>query len=237
MLTKNSSDEDLWVAIVNNDSDAFGILLNRYWKKLFITAHSYLKDNEACESIVQDIFIYLWENRKRLKIDSFEKYMNASARYSVYKRLKSLKLSKISYLDPSELKESGYTHNAGEEKLSAFELLENVNTCLDLLPNRCKEIFVLSRFNQLSNNEIAEKLQISKRTVENQITHALKHLRASFKYPGIMLLALTLGSGDFMAILNAQSKIHGSDESKVNNTSYTVTISKPSSKTFGKTIF
>ncbi|MDN5288107.1 MAG: polymerase sigma factor, sigma-70 family [Mucilaginibacter sp.] len=191
MLTKHSNDEDLWVAIVNDDSDAFAILLKRYWKQLYITAHAYLKDNEACESVVQDIFIYLWEKRKQLTIGSFEKYLNASARYNVYKQLKSARLSPVNYQAPSEMVENGYTYNTGEQNLSAFELLQDVNVCLDLLPDRCREIFVLSRINQLSNNEIAEKLHISKRTVENQISHALKHLRTSFKYSGVLLLMLS----------------------------------------------
>jgi RNA polymerase sigma-70 factor (ECF subfamily) len=164
------------------------MLLKRYWKQLYITAHAYLKDNEACESVVQDIFIYLWEKRKTLTIESFEKYLNASARYNVYKQLKLARLSPVNYQAPSEIVENGCAHNAGEQNLSAFELLQDVNVCLGLLPNRCREIFVLSRINQLSNNEIAEKLHISKRTVENQISHALKHLRTSFKYSGVLLL-------------------------------------------------
>ncbi|MES2425925.1 MAG: sigma-70 family RNA polymerase sigma factor [Bacteroidota bacterium] len=191
MLTKYSSDEDLWVAIVDDDSDAFAMLLKRYWKQLYVTAHVHLKDNEACESVVQDIFVYLWEKRKQLIIGSFAKYLNASARYGVYKQLKLARLSPVDYQAPSEIVENGYTYNDGEQNLSAFELLQDVNICLDVLPNRCREIFILSRVSQLSNNEIAEKLHISKRTVENQISHALKHLRTSLKYTGILLLLLS----------------------------------------------
>ncbi len=188
MLTKHSSDEDLWVAIVDDDSDAFAMLFKRYWKQLYVTAYAHLKDNEVCESVVQDIFVYLWEKRKQLTIGSFEKYLNASARYGVYKQLKLARLSPVDYWAPSEIVENRYTHNDGEQNLSAFELLQDVDVCLDVLPNRCREIFILSRVNQLSNNEIAEKLHISKRTVENQISHALKHLRVLLKYSGILLL-------------------------------------------------
>lgn len=192
MLTNHSSDEDLWVAIVDDDSNAFAMLFKRYWKQLYVTAHAHLKDNEACESVVQDIFVYLWEKRKQLNIISFEKYLNASARYGVYKQLKLTRLSPLDYWAPSEIVENGYTNNEGEQNLSAFELLQDVDVCLDVLPNRCREIFILSRVSQLSNNEIAEKLHISKRTVENQISHALKHLKTSLKYTGILLLTLFL---------------------------------------------
>lgn len=188
MLNRHLSDEDLWLAIINDDSEAFAVLLKRYWKPLYTTAYGYLKDTEAAESVVQDIFIYLWEKRKKLAIENFEKYLNSSARYSVYKRLKVLRASPVSYKAPLEIIDSVYTYNGGEENISVFDLLHHLNACLEPLPYRCKEIFVLSRVDQLSNNEIATRLQISKRTVENQITHALKHLRTYFKYSGILLV-------------------------------------------------
>ena len=192
MLNKNSGDDELWKSIILDDSKAFSLLLQRYWKKVFITAFKYLKDRDICEQVVQDLFIYLWEKRKQLDIKSFESYLNASARYHIYRELKAIRSSPISFSDDRHLPENASCANKGEEDLFISELILHINSSLDLLPNRCKEIFVLSRLEYLSNTEIADKLNISKRTVENQLTHALKHLRTILKYSSFIFYLLYL---------------------------------------------
>ncbi|PWK77201.1 RNA polymerase sigma-70 factor (ECF subfamily) [Mucilaginibacter oryzae] len=192
MLNKNYSDQDLWDAIVAGDSRAYDLLFKRYWKKLYITAYHYLKDKHTCEQIVQDIFIYLWDKREQLKIISFEKYLNTAARYHVYKQLNAKKTSPVSYVEDYIFPEEENNKNKGEEALLTADLVYEISTLLQQLPERCREIFVMSRLEHLSNGEIAEKLHISKRTVENQITHALKHLRNSRKYVAIFMLLSSL---------------------------------------------
>ena len=194
MLDKNSGDEDLWHAISLDDSKAFSLLLERYWKKVIVTAFKYLKDRDICEQVVQDIFIYLWQKRSRLDIKSFQHYLNSAARYQIYKHLKAVRLSPVIYSDEADLAGNEYCNNKGEDDLLASELIFQINASLDLLPNRCKEIFVLSRQEHLSNAEIADKLNISKRTVENQITHALKHLRTILKYSALTVYIIYLTS-------------------------------------------
>jgi RNA polymerase sigma factor (sigma-70 family) len=82
--------------------------------------------------------------------------------------------------------------NLGDEHIRQQELDQQLHHYLDLLPNRCKEIFVLSRIEHLSNEEIANRLHISKRTVENQVTSALKQLRISLKDSVLILVLLDL---------------------------------------------
>ncbi|WP_367187146.1 sigma factor-like helix-turn-helix DNA-binding protein [Mucilaginibacter sp.] len=82
--------------------------------------------------------------------------------------------------------------NGAEEKLSYRDLTLQLEFSLKLLPKRCREIFWLSRVENRSNEEISNQFSISKRTVENQITHALKHLRVSYQELPEMVLFILL---------------------------------------------
>jgi len=186
------TDKQLWNAIVDDDYRAFNVLFKRYWKKLFMIAYSFLKDKDACEEIIQDIFIYLWNKRQRLEIESFPKYLSMATRYKVYNYLRSVKSSPVVFSDDSIEEGGSFCINLGDEHIRQQELDQQLHHYLDLLPNRCKEIFVLSRIEHLSNDEIANRLHISKRTVENQVTSALKHLRISLKDSVLILVLLDL---------------------------------------------
>lgn len=191
-LRPDISDESLWIAIRGDDAAAFKILFDRYWSAIFTTSFSYLNDRAVCTEIVHDIFLGIWLKRNVLEIDSFYHYLTAAARYQVYKRLQQKGALKIVYID--SLRKSadneghlgaghheggGAAHNDGEYNLRYRELQSTVETSLQGLPERCREIFLLSRKEQLSIAEIAEQLGISRRTVENQLTRALQHLRHS----------------------------------------------------------
>jgi len=191
ILYNKLSDAELWDHIVKDDQIAFKVLFEKYWSKIFTTAFYYLKDQEACSEIVNDIFLNIWQKRTKLQIESFKAYLTASARYHVYKKLKAIKTSPLELVENYDL----LHHKADnifnvEDKIRCLELENRVEFYLRDLPKRCREIFIMSRKEQLSNTEIAEKLKISKRTVENQITHALKHLRVSLKDIYVILIML-----------------------------------------------
>lgn len=190
-MLKDLPDIELWEAIKENDAKAFAVLFDRYWSKLFTTAFKHLKDSEACAEVTHDIFLNLWLKRDRLNILSFPNYLQASVRYHVYRYKKTLRAIPIQYTDELEnIKESNFAH-AGDYDLRYYELENTVNSYLSGLPERCREIFLLSRKDQLTNDEIAIRLSISKRTVENQITHALRHIRSSLKdVPITVIIAL-----------------------------------------------
>lgn len=181
MYKSKVTDQELWHAVEQDDSKAFAVLYNRYWHKLFKTAEYYLKHADSAETIVHDVFVVLWRRRKHLKIESFADYIHVTARYHIFKVLKAQKLSPIEYIESYETVEKEETLNTADEKLSYIDFEINLRESLKPLPQRCREIFWLSRIDHLSNDEIAAKFGISKRTVENQITHALKHLRTLIK--------------------------------------------------------
>lgn len=190
-MSTGFSDSELWEAVVSDDGRAFVMLYNRYWKRLFKTASYYLKDEAAAEEITHDVFVSLWEKRKSSKIENFQHYIQATARYHVYKYLKQAKINLVQYLDQLPETNALQVYNTAANKLGYEELESELAKLLKDLPRRCREIFWLSRINNLSNQEIADKLHISKRTVENQIALAQKSLRAT--YPQFVVALLISG--------------------------------------------
>jgi len=181
MLANLPSDAILLNLIKDGDLDSFNILFERYWEKLFSTIFSVCPDSEVCSEIVHDIFLNLWIKREKLQIEYFKGYITASARYHVYRHLKNVKRKTIEYredLDYGNL----VAVNDGESNIRYRELEKKVEEELEELPSRCREIFTMSRMEQLTNDEIASRLDISKRTVENQLTYALRHLRLSIRH-------------------------------------------------------
>ena len=185
------SDQDLWLAVKNGEEQAFTSLFYRYSSRIYSNSYGYVRDSEACKEIVHDIFISLWTNRSTLVISNFNAYVTSAARYRVYKLMTQRKNAVLDYkenLDELEVADSLTSTNEGYDNLNKSDFEQQVNKILEELPGRCREIFLMSRFQHLSNEEIALKLGISKRTVENQITHALKYLRFSLKGLSVLLV-------------------------------------------------
>lgn len=175
------SDEELFSAVKEDDKRAFEMLYERYWAVVYKKAFSYLHDQDACLEIVNDIFLNIWLKRKVSTILIFKNYLASAARYRVYNVLKTRKKSNLVYVNSYEMFENhNAERNAGETDMINTEAHSRINGLLNGLPERCKEIFLLSKFGQLSNSEIAVKLSISKRTVENQISLSVKYLKDHF---------------------------------------------------------
>ncbi|NOW99030.1 RNA polymerase sigma factor [Mucilaginibacter sp. SG564] len=180
------NDSELWLAIRNDDEQAFAALFDRYWIRLYKTALRYLKDREASEEAVHDVFLNIWNRRHELEIESFPNFLLTAIRYQVYNRMRAVKSPVVLTITDAEISEL-LDHNAGESRIKDQELLHELGQYLEQLPKRCQEIFQMSRIDHLSNQEIAGRLGISKRTVENQITMALKHLRVCLKHASVMV--------------------------------------------------
>lgn len=174
------TDKELWDQVGLDSSSAFHVLYNRHWKKIYKTCCHYMRDNTTAEEITHDVFVALWTRRHFLKIENFQNYLHVTARYHVFKFLKAAKINCIEYIDAYQQHNTQLTYNLADQKLEEEDLESKLAEILEGLPARCQEIFWLSRVENLTNTEIAEKLTISKRTVENQITTALKHLRAVY---------------------------------------------------------
>lgn len=191
MFKALKSDSDLWDDIRNDDGLAFDILFNRYWVRMYKIAFRQLNDEEGSLEIVHDIFLSIWNRRKELEINKFSNFLLTAMRYQLYSRAKTAKLSlvyKADLIENDNLSEL----NTGETRLQDFELKNELDKYLNQLPERCHEIFNLSRIEHLSNQDIADRLGISKKTVENQLTIALRHLRLAFKnIASVVMIALS----------------------------------------------
>ncbi|WP_129715447.1 RNA polymerase sigma factor [Pedobacter sp. SYP-B3415] len=190
------SDHELWERIGHDDERAFAELFNRYSSKTYSYAYYQLKDPVVCEQLVHDIFLTLWNSRSRLTVRSFSAYLKTAALYRVYKHIGATKVIRIDYKeDMADLQHMHAVRNEADDQSEYEDIRHRLNSYLDFLPKRCREIFLLSREKSMSNDEIADQLGISKRTVENQLTFALRHLRSSFKEVSVLLLMIRSISG------------------------------------------
>ncbi len=169
------TDEELVVHLRKGVWPAFDALYDRYWEKLHRAAYHVLKDEAACQDVVQEIFTDLWKRRAQLEVTQVSAYLYRAVKYQVASHIRSHKLHDI-YL--SQFNQVAQT-NTTEETLAVQELEESIAAYMGALPPRCREIFNLSRYQSFSNQQISEHLNISVSTVENQINKALKHLRLS----------------------------------------------------------
>lgn len=180
MFKTFKSDSDLWNDIRSDDGLAFDVLFDRYWARMYKAAFRQLNDEEASLEIVHDVFVSLWNRRKELEINQFPNFLLTAIRYQLHSRSKASKLSLVYKADFNEVDYLSEL-NSGDMHFRNAELQQELERYLNQLPRRCHEIFLLSRMQHLSNQDIADRLGVSKKTVENQLTSALKHLRVAFK--------------------------------------------------------
>lgn len=154
---------------------AFNALYLRYWEGLYRFAYGMLRDEEQAKDILQDIFFAIWRNRESTEIRSTAAYLYRAVRYEVTRALRKGRLTAAheEYLAALPSPETS------EEHLHLADLENQVKQTLEKLPRKSREVFYLSRFQDLSNKEIAQKLSLSPRTVEWHISSALQSLRQS----------------------------------------------------------
>lgn len=172
--TNQRSDEELLELLKTDDIAAFEEIYNRYWEKLYVAAYKRLHLKEVCEEIVQDFFTKFWINRAHIDIrSSFAGYFFTAIRYQVLNYMEK-EMVRTNYKDNLQF---NLTNNSTEESVLLNDLTQNLDRAVKELPERCRSIFELSRNEFKSNKEIAEMLDISEKTVENQLTKALRRLR------------------------------------------------------------
>ncbi len=176
MKSYTSYDDGTLVHLLNQgDEAAFTELYDRYWKLLFYVAHKRLKVFAEAEEIVQDVFADIWLRRKTLKIQSSFKYYVASAtQYQVMAQLTRRKRMTQVQIEESPDQAS---LNRADQILMFKELEEKLQQLVSALPEKCRLVYELNRKEGLNNKQVAEKLGISEKTVENQMTKALGRIR------------------------------------------------------------
>jgi len=197
-LSKSDLNSDIILInrLRNGDESALTELYNKFWQSLFVSSYNVLKDKELCEDIIQDIFMNIWHNREKLEINiSLKGYMYACARYQVFNQFKKNK-DKI-HIELFEDLDKRFQYSTPETQLMHDELLDQINSIVEALPEKCQLVYKLSREEQLSHKEIAERLDISTKTVENHITKALHVIRISMGTSASMAMVLWLSKNLF----------------------------------------
>lgn len=189
---------EIFRKITDDDVHAYELLFKEYYKFLCSYAYGLTKEKHTAEEIVEDFFVELWNNRKKIRIStSVRSYFIGS----VHNRcLNYLQRDKQRYRSAGDIEAfAGNEDVAGEHlvipgipSLLSNELEHALSKAIDMLPQSCREIFVLSRFHDMNYEEVAEKLDISVNTVKTQIKIALRKLREILKDYLVIFLFLLL---------------------------------------------
>jgi len=183
MLT--NSEKYLIELIKKGDQNAFEFLFKSYYSDLCNYATKIVLNEATAEDLVMDIFVKIWEVESRLEITSslsgylFKSVHNHCINYLTrkYKRFSELNPKTIEKLD----KLIPCCDISPLDRINLTELSQRIAECIELLPPECKNIFLMSRIDELPNKEIANKLGISENTVKVQIYRALKKLKMHLK--------------------------------------------------------
>lgn len=174
--------------VQNEKKPDFSRVYSIYFPKLVRFAREFVLSTEDAENIIQDLFIYLWEhqdlleNLSNLNAFLFVLVKNRCIDFIRQKRLVGQKREEFEFVMDKELQLKMYALQQFDENALSVEAIEIIlNEAIDRLPEKCREIFILSRMEGLKYKEIAERLHVSTKTVENQIITALKKLRVELK--------------------------------------------------------
>jgi RNA polymerase sigma-70 factor (ECF subfamily) len=172
----SSGDDELLLQLSEGSKPAFDILYNRYWRLVFNTAFKRLNDMERSQDIAQDVFVQLWIRGTKTPIENLPAYLNVAARNGVFKHLE--KEGRYVAL-PDTVGELEGTQGDADAKILHKEFLQAFHQLIDSLPAQQRIIFKMRFEEDLSSQEIANRLQISPKTVRNQLGKALNTLRTS----------------------------------------------------------
>ena len=160
----------------NSSDEAFATLFRKYYKDLVLFAGTILREQTVCEDIVQTIFLRLWDNRDRLRIEtSLKSYLLSAVRNSCIEELRHRKI--VSVHQQETLSGSALGDHDTARYILYSDLNDHLQEALGKLPPKLRECFEMNRFQNLKYREIAEQLNVSVRTVEVRIGDALNLLK------------------------------------------------------------
>lgn len=158
----------------------FEMLFKEHYENLCSYAYLFLKDTDTSEDAVQEVFYKLWKSRDKISIDtSIKSYLFRAVRNSCMNVIEHLKV-KEGYRDSTAQGLEGDQHTSVDQSI-VNELEQKIKETIDLLPSERRKVFMMSRYEGLKYREIAKELNISVKTVENQMYQALIFMREHLK--------------------------------------------------------
>ena len=179
------TEKNIWREIQQKNVKTFESYYKKHYKSFFLIACKYLKNSAEAEEIVNDVFMKIWEDGHNISIEtSLKSYIYRAVINRSLNLIQHHKKDLLQKADLSLIPDETYELKQIEEN----ELKIRLYSAIDHLPLQCKKVFEMSRFEELKQQEIADKLGISIKTVKNHITHALKELSKSIDK--FMILAI-----------------------------------------------
>lgn len=183
--------EVTWLAQLRaGDESAFTQIYQHFWSSIYAVTYNHVRERAVAEELVQDLFANLWLKRADLTIHtSLKGYLFTAIRNQIYDYMDK---QAVRYRVHSQLYDRGNEAVCTtEETLNFNELTAHLSTAVERLPDTAQEVFFLSRYQYLTNLEIAKKLNLSPKTVEYHLSRALRLLRVQLK-DYILLVALII---------------------------------------------
>ncbi len=192
----STEEQHLFLKVKSGDKTAYRALFDRYYKYLVVTANNILGDKETARDLAQDVFFELWKRRESIEVQtSLKAYLRRSV---VNKTLNFIKARRFDFTEPERMPERPSPALDAQSMLEATDLELVIHQAIAALPERCRVVFTLCRLESMSHKEIAAQLDISTKTIENQMTRAIAALREAVgPYVTPALLAWICGSNYF----------------------------------------
>lgn len=173
-------DLKLVMAVNDNNADAFKLLFDRHWNRIYHLALKKLPAEEDASDVTQEVFYIIWRNRGYLDVTkNFGAYLNSMLRHKIYDFYAHK--NKLPVFIPLDEHEDYWDENFQNSEVEDYiELNQLINQEVQAMPEKMREVFLLSRYENLTAQQISEKLGISVQTVRNQISTALKRLKNRF---------------------------------------------------------
>lgn len=174
------SGKELADALHQSDKLVFEQVFKTYYERLCNYANTLVNNMDEAEEMVQNTFLNLWEKRDAIQI-------HTSVKSYLYQAVHNHSLNRIKHLKVRQKHADYYVHttnesvDSGTEKVIGDELAVKIDEAINSLPNQCRKVFQLSRFENLSYAEISEQLNISVKTIENHMGKALRIMRDKLK--------------------------------------------------------
>ena len=189
MKYKNAkSDEDLFILCQQDDEEAFSQIYERYWQGLIKKSLHKLHNQSDTEEVVQNVFVNLWKWKENIKIKGpFKYYIYTMLRNEIFRFLEQrIRQSSQLQLEDISIKQIPFS-NDDMRRIELVELQDNIDSIIEGLPEKCKLIFRMSRDEGMTAKQIADQLDISHRTVETQISKAIKTLKQGINRFAVLL--------------------------------------------------
>lgn len=185
------TDQQLFTRLRAGESTALDELFRRYYVDLCRVALRFVNNEQEAEDIVQELFVSIWEKRSTQRDDLFSvgPYLRRATRN---RSLNFLRDRKRIPVDDGEVPVTIATPDQADFALEQEELRDQIHGAIDALPERCRLVFVMSKLEDMTHKEIAGALEISPKTVENQMTRAYRYLRQWLSLILLMTLKIFL---------------------------------------------